>query len=137
MYLFHLKNVILTGTPLSRRLLPRPLDPKPRPPPGNSLLPAAGPKARSRIEVRSEPTLSCSLAMKSPSGASTSSSSGSFGSKLFRLCWRLEAGGPRLARAEGRIIGSLKSFDGRRSGNATYAISKSVALIHLNWHKQV
>ena len=71
------------------------------------------------MEVRSEPTLSCSFAMKSPSGASTSSSSESFGSKLLRLLCRLEAGGPRVVGVEGRIMGSLKSLDGRRSGKVT------------------
>ena len=110
--------MILTGTPLSRRLLPLPRDPRPLPPADNSLGPSeAGPKVR--MEVRSEPTLSCSFAMKSPSGASTSSSSESFGSKLLRLLCRLEAGGPRVVGVEGRIMGSLKSLDGRRSGKVT------------------
>ena len=48
-----------------------------------------------------------------------SSSSSSCGSKLFRLFCRLLPGGLRVVRIEGRTAGSLKSFDGRRSGNAT------------------
>ena len=130
--------MILTGTPLSRRLLPLPRDPRPLPPADNSLVPSeAGPKVR--MEVRSEPTLSCSFAMKSPSGASTSSSSESFGSKLLRLLCRLEAGGPRVVGVEGRIMGSLKSLDGRRSGKVTYAIYLFSAILstqlpHLLFH---
>ena len=137
--------MILTGTPLSRRLLPLPRDPRPLPPADNSLVPSeAGPKVR--MEVRSEPTLSCSFAMKSPSGASTSSSSESFGSKLLRLLCRLEAGGPRVVGVEGRIMGSLKSLDGRRSGKVTllrkgnlFLLSNILStqlphlLLYLNW----
>ena len=109
---------------LSRRLLPLPRDARPLPPAENSLLASEAWRSNGRIQVRSEPTLCCSLASQSPSGASSSSES--FGSKLLRLFWRLEAGGPRLVGVEGRIIGSLKSLDGRRSGKATCIISSSV-----------